>query len=289
MSNNLLNEIETLLGERIVGRNSKSGGCINNAEVVSTESGKKYFLKSNFSHPADMFLKEANGLAELTKSSTIRIPNLIGVGKHFILLENIESSSKIKNFYEDFGRKFADLHKFTNDNFGFFESNYIGSTPQINIASDSEKSNWAEFYFNKRILFQFKLAGRNGYSDERLRDGIKKLESIIHKIIGNEIESPSLLHGDLWSGNYIVDENGKACLIDPAVYYGNREADLAMTKLFSGFSPEFYSSYNEHFPLSDGHEFRENIYKLYHILNHLNLFGTSYYSQAVGLIEFYTK
>ena len=100
-------------------------------------------------------------------------------------------------------------------------------------------------------------------------------------------EKPSLLHGDLWAGNYIVDENGRACLIDPAVYYGNREADLAMTKLFGGFTKEFYNSYNEFYPLKDGYDYRENIYKLYHVMNHLNLFGSSYYQQALSLIKFY--
>jgi fructosamine-3-kinase len=116
---------------------------------------------------------------------------------------------------------------------------------------------------------------------------IFQLEKKIEGIIGDSVESPSLLHGDLWGGNYIIDENGLACLIDPAVYYGHREADLAMTKLFGGFSNEFYNSYNECLPLIEGYEYRENIYKLYHVLNHLNLFGNSYYSQAISLIKYY--
>ena len=120
-----------------------------------------------------------------------------------------------------------------------------------------------------------------------LRNLVSKLEENIEGIISNNNEKPSLLHGDLWSGNYIDDENGSAVLIDPAVYYGNREADLGMTKLFGGFSSEFYKSYNEAYPLPDGFDYREKIYMLYHFLNHLNLFGGSYYSQAISLIKFY--
>ena len=120
-----------------------------------------------------------------------------------------------------------------------------------------------------------------------MRKGISKLENKISEIIGDTNEKPSLLHGDLWGGNYMVDETGSAVLIDPAVYYGHREADLGMTKLFGGFGSEFYQSYNEEFPLQDGFEYRENIYKLYHVLNHLNLFGVGYYSQAMSLIKYY--
>ena len=120
-----------------------------------------------------------------------------------------------------------------------------------------------------------------------MRKGISKLENKISEIIGDTNEKPSLLHGDLWGGNYMVDETGSAVLIDPAVYYGHREADLGMTKLFGGFGSEFYQSYDEEFPLQDGFEYRENIYKLYHVLNHLNLFGVGYYSQAMSLIKYY--
>ncbi|NWF49767.1 MAG: fructosamine kinase family protein, partial [Ignavibacteriaceae bacterium] len=162
-----------------------------------------------------------------------------------------------------------------------------GSNPQINIPDEKEKLNWTLFYFNKRILFQLQLAERFGNATEELRKAISKLEDKIEDIIKGSEEKPSLLHGDLWSGNYMVDENGNAVLIDPAVYYGHREADLGMTKLFGGFSSEFYRAYNETYPLEDGYEYRENIYKLYHVLNHLNLFGGGYYSQALSLIKYY--
>lgn len=288
MKLNLINEIQEIINDKITDFHSVSGGCISDSQILKTSSGKKYFLKSNFSQPEDMFITEANGLKELRNSDSIHVPQVIASADKFILLEFIESSSKIKNFFEDFGIKFTKLHKHQSDKFGFYENNYIGSTPQINSPDNNESSNWTEFYFNKRILFQYKLAEKNGYADSKLTSLIKELEKKITDILKGSEEPPALLHGDLWSGNYIVDEKGEACLIDPAVYYGHREADLAMTKLFGGFSPEFYNAYNQFFPLKDGYEYRENIYKLYHVLNHLNLFGTGYYSQCVSLIRYYT-
>ncbi len=234
-----------------------------------------------------MFLKEANGLKELAKSNSIRVPEVLGFEEDYILLEYIVPGNKKKNFFEEFGRCFAKLHKFTSESFGFYEDNFIGSNPQKNIPDEKEKISWIDFYFNKRILFQLKLTEKLNNSTEELRKGISKLESKIQQIIGDSNEKPSLLHGDLWSGNYMANENGSVILIDPAVYYGHREADLGMTKLFGGFSPEFYSAYQDEFPLEDGYEYRENIYKLYHILNHLNLFGGSYYTQALSIIKFY--
>jgi fructosamine-3-kinase len=151
----------------------------------------------------------------------------------------------------------------------------------------TEALNWTEFYFNKRLLYQYNLAEKNGYAGEELQRAFSQLENKIYLVLKDSNAIPSLLHGDLWSGNYITDETGNACLIDPAVYYGHREADLAMTKLFGGFDNRFYSAYNEEYPLDNGYEFRENIYKLYHVLNHLNLFGTAYYQQALSLIKYY--
>ncbi len=131
------------------------------------------------------------------------------------------------------------------------------------------------------------MAEKNGHATNELKSGMKFLESKLEKILEGSKEQPTLLHGDLWGGNYISDQRGNPCLVDPAVYYGHREADLAMTKLFGGFDVKFYSAYQEAFPLKEGWEYRENIYKLYHILNHLNLFGTSYLGQAISLINTY--
>ena len=279
--------IEEKLNSKIKSLSSLSGGCISDAFKVTTIDGSNYFLKYNPAISNDMFIKEANGLKELAKANAIRIPEVLSFNDDFILLEFISTGSRKKNFFEEFGRSFAQMHKFSSNTFGFYEDNYIGSNPQINIPDEKQKSNWVNFYFNKRILYQLQLAEKLGNSTPELRKGISKLENKIQEIIGNTQEKPSLLHGDLWGGNYMVDENSNAVLIDPAVYYGHREADLGMTKLFGGFSSEFYRAYNETFPLEDGYEYRENIYKLYHILNHLNLFGGGYYSQALSLIKFY--
>ncbi len=279
--------IEEKLNSKIKSFTSLSGGCISDAYKITTSDGSNYFLKYNPSTSNDMFIKEANGLKELAKANAIRIPEVLSFDEDYILLEYISSGNKKKYFFEEFGRSFAEMHKFTSESFGFYEDNYIGSNPQKNIPDEKEKTSWVIFYFNKRILFQLQLAEKLGNSTEELRKGISKLENIIEEIIGDTKDKPSLLHGDLWGGNYMVDENGNAVLIDPAVYYGHREADLGMTKLFGGFSSEFYRAYNEAFPLEDGYEYRENIYKLYHVLNHLNLFGGGYYSQALSLLKFY--
>ena len=287
LNNKIKSKIENILGSQITKMNSLSGGCISSSYKVNTKDGNSYFLKYNYSSGSDMFLTEAHGLQELDKPGVITIPKVISFDKEFILLDLIESSSRSKNFSEDFGRKFAVLHKFNNEKYGFYEDNYIGSNPQLNIPDHDEEKNWTKFYFQKRILYQFHLAEKSGNSTSDLRSSISKLENKIDLIVTDNGEKPSLLHGDLWGGNYMVDKNGFACLIDPAVYYGIREADLAMTKLFGGFDSEFYRAYNEEFPLPDGYDYRENIYKLYHVLNHLNLFGSGYYSQAISLIKYY--
>ena len=283
----LKKKIEEKTGTEIISSNSVSGGCISNACKLETKSGKDYFLKFNDFSSNDMFLKESNGLKELRKANTIRVPEVILAEESFILLEHIQSGNPGRNYFENFGRKFAELHKYSSASFGFFEDNYIGSTDQKNVPSENEKENWTKFYWNKRILFQYKLAEKNGYATSELKEGINELGNKIEEILSGSEEKPALLHGDLWSGNYMPDENGNACLIDPAVYYGHREADLAMTKLFGGFDNNFYSAYNETYPLKDGWRYRENIYKLYHVLNHLNLFGRGYYSQAIPLIKGY--
>lgn len=277
---------EKINGE-IVSAVSVGGGCISEAYRIETNSGDSYFIKANPFSPPGMFPKEANGLIELKKTGALRVPSVISAEKDFIITEFIGDGPKEKNFFENFGRNFAGMHRYRSDKYGFYEDNYIGSNVQSNLTSGTEAENWTEFYFNKRILFQFKLTEKIGNSTEELSKGIKELEKKIDKILSGSREAPSLLHGDLWSGNFIIDEKGSACLIDPAVYYGHREADLAMTKLFGGFSPEFYEAYNEAFPLPDGFGYRENIYKLYQVLNHLNLFGGSYYQQTVSLIRFY--
>ena len=279
--------LEDKLKQKIKDVTSLSGGCISSAYKLKLNNKQELFLKHNPSVSDKMFIAEAHGLQELNKSGAIRIPVVKMFDDDFILLEFIQQGNKSKKFFSDFGRSFALMHQYSSENYGFYEDNFIGSNDQKNIPAGSEKENWTSFYLNKRILFQLELAEKLGYATSELKKGIGKLEEKIEEIIGTSNEEPSLLHGDLWGGNYMVDENGNACLIDPAVYYGHREADLGMTKLFGGFSSEFYEAYNETYPLQDGYEYRENIYKLYHVLNHLNLFGRGYYSQAISLIHFY--
>ncbi len=281
--------IESHIGSTITGMQALSGGCISDAYNITMQSGENYFLKLDNHSNTDMFIKEAHGLKELKNSNTVRIPEVILYDNSFILTELIQTGKRSKSFFVEFGAQFARMHKYHNEHFGFYEDNYIGSNPQINQAGKNEKRNWINFYFNKRILFQYKLAEKNGHATGEMKKGIALLEKMIEDILAGSLEEPSLLHGDLWSGNFMVDENGEPCLIDPAVYYGHREADLAMTKLFGGFDSDFYAAYNEEFPLPDGYRYRENIYKLYHLLNHLNLFGGSYYTQSISIINSYTK
>ncbi len=285
LSDKIKTDIENQTGILILKSENLSGGCISNAYKITSDEGEKFFVKINEHTPPDMFKKEAHGLKELQNAGAIRVPQVTLATEYYLVEEFIEEGTKSGNFFEDFGRNFAQLHKYNGSSFGFYEDNYIGSTPQKNL--NENNTGWVEFYFTKRLLFQLTLCESNNLATDELRKSFAKLENKISDILTGSEEEPSLLHGDLWSGNYMVDKNGNACLIDPAVYYGHREADLAMTKLFGGYPKEFYTSYNESYPLKDGWEYRENIYKLYHVLNHLNLFGRSYYSQALSLIKFY--
>ncbi len=281
-SHSIINKISAFLNEEVIHSNSVGGGCIAQSSVINTQSGKKYFLKQGFSN--NMFRCEANGLKEIRQSFSIKTPEVILIDDEFLLLEKIEEGHKIPDFYNKFGEQFASMHKYSNDNYGFYEDNYIGSTQQINTYSNS----WDEFYFTHRLLYQFKLAEQNGYVTNEFKSKFLILESKVSDILNGNIEAPALLHGDLWGGNYMVDTQGEPVVIDPAVYYGHREADLAMTKLFGGFTKEFYVSYNMAYPLKDGYEYRENIYLLYHVMNHLNLFGSGYYNQVIQLLNAYS-
>lgn len=286
ISSDIITTVEDFIGSKITGEQQVGGGCIANSKIIRSESGNTYFLKT-LASTDKMFLKEANGLVELEKAKAVRIPKVILAHANFLLLEHIQTGIKHSAFFNTFGRRFAQMHRHTSNSFGFFEDNFIGATPQINSASSSEEINWPEFYYNKRILAQLRFAEKNGYASRDLIHAVNKLESVIATVLSGSTEAPTLLHGDLWGGNYMCDSEGEAVLIDPAVYYGHREADLAMTKMFGGFSNDFYQSYQEEYPLSKGWEFREGIYLLYHYMNHLNLFGNSYYSQCINLLKKY--
>ena len=276
--NNIKTIIENELGEKIIVFPSGIG-------KLETESGKILFLKSG--KTSRTYQCEANGLKELAQANAIQTAKVILSGENFILTEYIEQGRTKSGFFEQFGADLACLHQHTSYSFGFYEDNYIGLNLQINLPRKDEKDNWIDFYFNKRLLYQFKMAEKNRYATPKLIKGISKLESRIESILQDSLEPPTLLHGDLWAGNFLCSISNKAVLIDPAVYYGHREADLAMTHLFGGFPHSFYAAYHEAYPLKEGWEYREGVYKLYHVLNHLNIFGTSYLSEAEQLIDQY--
>lgn len=277
MNKELIARIESDLGTEVK--------AVNPNGVLQTVSGEAYFLKQGSRSRA--YQCEANGLKELGKANEIETARVASVGENYILTGYIPGNSPRGDFFVRFGRQLARLHRHSSGSYGFYEDNFIGGNPQINAPAEDEKRNWARFYFNKRLLYQYKLAERNGYVTQALKQGVSALESKIETILASSAEPPSLLHGDLWAGNFLCGAGNNPVLIDPAVYYGHREADLAMTRVFGGFPQAFCDSYNQEYPLKDGWQYRLGLYKLYHILNHLNLFGRSYLSEAEYLVGNY--
>jgi len=258
------------------------GGSINQVYQLKTSAGL-FCLKYNRSDAfPKMFEIEAMGLKLLASTGKIRIPEFILADSlkdySFILLEYITAAPRVKGFFRDFGKSLARLHRCGNELYGLDYNNYMGSLAQNNCYH----AGWVEFFVEERLDKQVRLALRNGLLDASAEKLFEKLYVTLDEILPEE--PPCLVHGDLWSGNFIVSEEGKACLIDPAVYYGNREVDLAMSTLFGGFSPEFYSSYNEEFPLLEGWKERLDIYNLYPLLIHLNLFGSSYLGSILSIL-----
>ncbi len=261
----------------IVERRPLGGGCISRTERIRVKSGREFCLKQHDgSEGASMLAAEAAGLRALWSESGPRVPaveNVWSEGKTtYLLMEYIESGSRGGSFFRDFGMKLARLHKERKETrFGFHMDNYIGSTPQPNTWSDT----WISFFAEHRLGYQIRLARTKGLADKRMSEDVERIISRLDSLLV-EPEQASVLHGDLWGGNYLVDSAGTAVIIDPAVYYGHREADLAMTELFGGFSPEFYRAYQEEWPLQPGYSERSDLYNLYHMLNHLNIFGGGY-------------
>jgi protein-ribulosamine 3-kinase len=250
-----------------------TGGCINNTVKLSCKAGV-FFLKWNESAPAGMFEAEAKGLKLLQDTGAVRVPEIINTGtiegKDYLLLEFLESARRAANQAETLGRELAALHRSSSSYFGLDHDNYIGRLPQKN----ESKQSWADFFIECRLKPQMGLAADNGLI---ANDTVLRFEAFYAKVptLFPE-EPPSLLHGDLWSGNVHTGPDGYAWLIDPAVYYGHREMDIAFTQLFGGFDEAFYKAYNEVFPLQPGWEERTEICNLYPLMVHVNLFGTSY-------------
>ena len=262
---------------------SVGGGCINEAFSININAGR-YFIKYNsaVAYPA-MFEKEAAGLKILADTKAISIPKVIATGESgklaFLILEHIENGTPDRNFWNDFGTKLADLHRNTSDYFGLDHDNYIGSLIQRNKLHPD----FFSFFISERIELQLKEARNKGAFSQSETSYFDSLFKTLPNII--PAEKPALIHGDLWSGNYMITANASPCLIDPAVYYGHREADIAMTQLFGGFKPEFYSAYNQAWPMEKGWQKRMDIFNLYPLLVHVNLFGGGYAAQVLRIIR----
>ncbi len=282
----ILRDLQSELKCTFVSAKPIGGGCISRAYRLEDESGAYYFLKYGADKPL-IYQKEANGLNELSKAKAIKVPHVIRVTDSYLLLEWIDSGHRNNDFWREFGVSMANLHRFTGSEFGLEEDNYLGDALQINSSEGNQKHDWIEFYWAKRLKFQMDWAFQQGLVDRQFMSKVSDFQKRIQGFMQDSENIPVLLHGDLWSGNFLVARSGEPVLIDPAIYYGNREAELAMTMLFGGFDPLFYEAYQSAYPLPDGYKERIPLYKLYHILNHLNLFGKSYWSEVNHLMGYY--
>lgn len=257
-----------------------SGGCINDAEVL-VDGDRRYFVKLNNAEALDMFLAEAEALDAIAATETIRAPKPIAHGhtpdEAFLVLEAIDFGAPAPGGWQKMGRQLAALHRNTAETFGWHRDNTIGSTPQIN----PRHTNWPDFFREARLRPQFELAQRNGFSFT----GAARLLESIDDLLDGHTPAPALLHGDLWSGNASFTREGAPVIFDPASYYGDRETDLAFSEFFGGFPESFYQAYNAEWPLPPSYPDRRAFYNLYHVLNHANLFGSSYANQAQSMIK----
>jgi len=269
---------------------SVSGGDINQAYridgVLGANQPLSFFIKLNQKSRLAMFQAEAVGLQEIELSQAIKTPQVVCNGiaeqKSYLVLENLPLSPGQPDSATQLGQQLAKMHKHIspNQNFGWSQDNTIGATPQLNTPTGS----WVDFWRERRLGFQLDLAKENGASNSLISKG-EKLLNHLESFFTDYSPQASLLHGDLWSGNYGYLESGDPVIFDPAVYYGDRETDLAMTEMFGGFPVEFYAAYNEAWPLDDGYKTRKILYNLYHILNHFNLFGGGYGMQAETMMD----
>jgi len=259
-----------------------SGGGPNQTVQLETDQGS-FFAKTNSDSNADIFTLEIKGLDYLRRHTFLKIPKIFGTGKieaqNYLLMEWIPSGEPVKDYWEDLGRGLATLHQTTAKKFGLAEDNYIAVLPQVN----TEHDHWSDFFIENRLEKMVVQAASNGLLDKDLLGKLRKLYSQLPSVFPKEV--PSLLHGDLWSGNVLVTGKGRPCLIDPAVYFGHREMDLAFSRLFGGFSTRFYQAYQEVLPVEPGFEDRLDLYNLYPLLVHLNLFGKSYLSSVEKVIK----
>ncbi|MBK1723298.1 fructosamine kinase family protein [Thiocystis violacea] len=256
------------------------GGCINTAAILS-DHHRSYFIKLNAADRVAMFEAESEGLVALAAPDAIHVPKPIcsgtSGGQSYLAMELLDLGGRLDGARA--GRQLAELHRATADAFGWHRDNTIGSTPQRNAQSDD----WVDFWRAQRLGPQLEIAAANGHGG-RLQTAGERLMDRLDALIGHQ-PAASILHGDLWGGNIGATRGGEPVIFDPAVYHGDREADIAMTELFGGFGSDFYAAYRESWPLDAGYATRKILYNLYHILNHLNVFGGGYLSQSQGMIE----
>ncbi len=277
-------------GITVVDRQVVHGGDANDSYKLILSDGGTLFLKANSISNADFFRAEAEGIDAIRSTKAIRVPEIYAIGTDneysFLLMEYIERAYFAPNFWENLGISLAKMHLadaslfVPGGKYGFQSDNYIGAGAQKN----TPKTSWIEFFSECRLRPQFELASRY-FDDKTIKYANWLLDNLDRFLF--EPEKPSLLHGDLWSGNFMTDENGAPMLIDPAVYVGCNEADIAMTELFGGFDRRFYESYFSLIPQLPGYSDRRDLYNLYHLTNHLNLFGSAYLSAVVRTIEKY--
>lgn len=259
------------------------GGSINDARKIDTTAGT-YFAKlnENLAYPG-MFAAEAKGLAFLGRNSGFSIPAPVATGVsediQWIIMEYITPGPKSADFWEKFGRQLAGMHQNSNATFGLEDDNYLGNLPQKNTARDT----WSEFYAEMRLGPQLQMAKDQGLANSEMVRQLEKVMSRVDRYFPKE--KPAALHGDLWTGNFMTDASGQATIFDPSAYYGHREMDIAMSKLFGGFDPRFYQAYNEVYPLEKGWEDRLPIADLYPLMAHLNIFGGTYAFQIMNILR----
>jgi protein-ribulosamine 3-kinase len=259
------------------------GGCINDCYKLSTTAGVFFLKLNNAALYPTMFEAEVKGLQLLNMAGKLHIPKVLDFGEKenvsFLLIEWIEKGVQQKDSLYQFGQQLAGLHQLSAPQFGLDDDNYLGSLKQ----SNKQTTSWAIFFIEQRLAPLLKLASNRHLVDSSVVNKFEKLFPKLEGMFPNE--PPALLHGDLWSGNYHFDANGQACIYDPAVYYGFREMDIAMTRLFGGFGTDFYEGYNAHYPLQKGWRQRIDLCNLYPLLAHVNLFGSGYVPQLIQSIN----
>ena len=280
----IITHIERVTGQAFSVKQQQgvAGGSINAAFLLSSDDGRQYFVKTNQTGQKAMFEAEARGLQEIASSNTLKVPKSVCFGENqaqsYIVLEYLDMAGRADQ--RILGEQLAAMHNVTAEQFGWDMNNTIGATHQPNDWME----NWLDFWSEQRLGFQLQLAQKKGYGGELQSLGEKLLVEMPKLFNGQEIK-PSMLHGDLWGGNVAGLKDGTPVIFDPAFYYGDREADIAMTYVFGGFGPDFYASYQNAFPLDEGFAVRKTFYNIYHIINHLNMFGGGYYGQAIHMLE----